>query len=316
MTNSFFAGALFALIASFVFSLNDMLIKFLSDGYALHQIVFVRSVTGVILLPLVVVPLTTGYAALRTARLGAHVLRSLCVVGANLFFYMGLASLDLAEVVGIFFIGPFVISIFSVLFLGETVGPQRWAAIALGFVGVLLIIRPGTEAFTPVSLLPALAATCYAVFHIMTRYLSGTETAISMTFYPPLVFMGVAAIIGLSFGHGAFAPDGTGSIAFLLRGWTWPAPWDLAIMVLIGFGVTAGGYTITMAYRSTDAALIAPFEYSSLIWAATFGWVLFGEWPDRWSQIGLLVVLASGLFLVWREVVNQRTRPLPPNSPR
>ncbi|MDC1059537.1 DMT family transporter, partial [Planktomarina temperata] len=158
-------GALWALLASLIFSVNDMLIKFLSDGYALHQIVFTRSLTGVLLLMIVIVPLTCGYGALRTQKLGLHLIRALFVVAANLFFYMALADLPLAIVVAIFFIAPFLITIFSVVFLGEAVGKWRWLAVVVGLIGVLLIVRPGTEAFTLTTILPALAALCYAAFH-------------------------------------------------------------------------------------------------------------------------------------------------------
>ena len=176
-------GALWALLASLIFSVNDTLIKFLSDGYALHQIVFTRSLTGVLLLVIVIIPFSGGYGALRTQRLGLHLVRALFVVAANLFFYMALADLPLAIVVAIFFIAPFLITIFSVIFLGETVGKWRWLAVVVGLIGVLLIVRPGTDAFTLTSILPALAALCYASFHILTRKIGQTETLMSLTFY-------------------------------------------------------------------------------------------------------------------------------------
>lgn len=314
--NSYLAGALFASVATFVFTVNDTLIKFLSDGYALHQIVLTRSVVGVLLLALIIVPLSGGYGRIKTQRLGMHILRALCVVFANLFFYMALASLPLAEVVGIFFIAPFLISIFSVIFLGEYVGPQRWIAIAMGFAGVLLIIRPGTDAFQLAALLPVAAAVGYASFHIMTRHIGRTETTMSMTFYVPLVFVVVSGTIGILVGDGSLSGQSNPSLEFLFRPWILPAVWDFVIMVFIGFGVTLGGYCVSKAYQHSDAALIAPFEYNALLYAALFGWVFFAEWPDGLAWVGLALVLASGLFLVWREAVNRRTPVAPPNAPR
>ncbi|MGB0798274.1 MAG: DMT family transporter [Planktomarina sp.] len=314
--NSILVGAPWALLAAFVFSVNDMLIKFLSDGYALHQIVFTRSLVGVLLLTFVVIPLAGGFRHLRTRRLGLHVVRAFFVVGANLFFYMALADLPLASVVGIFFVAPFLITIFSVIFLGETVGPWRWFAIGAGLLGVLMIVRPGSDAFSLISLLPLLAASCYAAFHIMTRKIGPEEHILSLTFYVPVVFLCVTTVVGLTVGHGGYAGTGNASLEFLLRAWTWPNLWDLSIMVLIGVGVTAGGAAISQAYRVADAALIAPFEYTALIYAATFGFVLFGEWPDTWAWAGIALVLGSGLVMVWREAVNARVRVAPPNSPR
>ena len=309
-------GALWALLASLIFSVNDTLIKFLSDGYALHQIVFTRSLTGVLLLMIVIIPFSGGYGALRTQRLGLHLVRALFVVAANLFFYMALADLPLAIVVAIFFIAPFLITIFSVIFLGETVGKWRWLAVVVGLIGVLLIVRPGTDAFTLTSILPALAALCYAFFHILTRKIGQTETLMSLTFYVPLVFLVVTTVIGLTLGQGGFAGDGHRSVEFLLRAWQWPSWADLSLMVFIGIGVTVGGAAISQAYRVAEAALVAPFEYTSLVYATILGYLLFAEWPDLYEWSGMSLVLISGLVTVWRERVNARPRVAPPNSPR
>ena len=309
-------GALWALLASLIFSVNDMLIKFLSDGYALHQVVFTRSLTGVLLLLIVVIPLTGGFGQLRTNRIGLHLLRALFVVAANLFFYMALADLPLATVVSIFFIAPFLITIFSVVFLGETVGKWRWIAVAVGLAGVMLIVRPGTEAFTYTAIFPALAALCYASFHVLTRKIGTTENLMTLTFYVPVVFLVVTSVIGFSLGHGEFSGDGHRSFEFLVRAWHWPAWEDLGIMVFIGVGVTVGGAAISQAYRVAEAALVAPFEYTSLIYATLFGYLIFSEWPDAFEWAGMCLVLASGLVMVWREAVNSKPRVAPPNSPR
>ena len=309
-------GALWALLASLTFSVNDTLIKFLSDGYALHQIVFTRSMTGVLLLMIVIIPLTGGYGALRTQRFGMHLIRAFFVVAANLFFYMALADLPLAIVVAIFFVAPFLITIFSVIFLGESVGKWRWLAVVVGLIGVLLIVRPGTEAFTLTTILPVLAALCYAAFHILTRKIGQTESLLSLTFYVPLVFLAVTTVIGLTLGQGSFSGDGHRSVEFLLRAWQWPSWADLSIMVFIGIGVTVGGAAISQAYRVAEAALVAPFEYTGLIYATAFGYLLFAEWPEFYEWIGMSLILVSGLVTVWRERVNADPRVAPPNSPR
>ena len=112
------------------------------------------------------------------------------------------------------------------------------------------------------------------------------------------------------------AGGGHPSVEFLFRAWAWPEMGDLAVMVLIGLGVTAGGAAISQAYRMADAAFIAPFEYTGQIYAAAFGWFLFSEWPDTLAWAGMGLVLASGLVMVWREAVNAAAAPQPPNSPR
>ena len=185
-------------------------------------------------------------------------------------------------------------------------GIWRWGAILVGFAGVMLIVRPGTDAFNITTVLPAAAATCYAAFHIMTRKIGAGETLQSLTFYTPLVFLVIATVIGLAFGNGWMSGFGHSSVEFLFRPWVWPNAWDLGIMVFIGLGVTAGGAAISQAYRVAEAAMIAPFEYVSLVYATAFGWFLFSEWPDQWAWAGMTIVLASGLVIVWREAVNKR----------
>mgnify|MGYP000093951157 CR=1 FL=1 len=153
-------GAICAAASVVFFSINDVAIKFLSGGYALHQVVLIRSVIGLVIILVLIAPLTNGRAIARTKRLPMHMLRGLCVVFANMTFFLGLAAMPLADAVAIFFVSPLVITIFSVMFLSEVVGAKRWAAIAVGFVGVLIMMRPGTAAFQVASLLPLAAAFC------------------------------------------------------------------------------------------------------------------------------------------------------------
>jgi len=253
---------------------------------------------------------------LRTKRLKLHMMRAFFVVGANLFFFTALADLPLATVVSIFFIAPFLITIFSVTFLGEIVGVWRWFAVLVGLIGVMLVVRPGTEAFTFTAILPVLAAICYASFHVLTRKLGSDENLLTLTFYVPVVFLIVAAVIGLAVGHGNFSGGGHPSLEFLVRSWRWPTWPDFGIMVSIGVGVTVGGAAISQAYRVSEAALVAPFEYTALIYATLFGYLMFSEWPDSFGWTGMSLVLASGLVMVWREAVNAKPRVAPLNSPR
>ena len=310
------SGALWALLAALIFSINDMLVKFLSDDYALHQIVFTRSLISVLLLLLVVIPLAGGYALLHTRRLKLHLVRAFFVVGANLFFFTALADLPLATVVSIFFIAPFLITIFSVTFLGEVVGVWRWFAVIVGLIGVMLVVRPGTEAFTFTAILPVLSAICYASFHVLTRKLGVDENLLTLTFYVPVVFLIVATVICLAVGHGDFSGGGHPSLEFLVRPWRWPTWLDLGVMVFIGVGITIGGAAISQAYRVAEAALVAPFEYTALIYATLFGYLIFSELPDNFGWAGMSLVLVSGLVMVWREAVNARPRVAPLNSPR
>ena len=216
-------GSLSAIVAVFCFSTNDVAIKFISKDYALHLVVLIRSLVGLIVLFLFIVPLSGGVKVLYTNRLGLHLLRGFCVVFANITFFLGLAALPLAEGVAIFFISPLLITIFSVVFLKEMVGPRRWAAVTIGLIGVLIILRPGSATFQTASLLPLSAAFGYATLHMLTRYIGKTESAASMSFYIQLTFLVVCLTLGLTIGDGKFSGWNDPSLEFLFRAWSWPS---------------------------------------------------------------------------------------------
>jgi drug/metabolite transporter (DMT)-like permease len=300
-------GAIWALVAVLCFSTNDVLVKFLSGGYPLYQLIFFRTLFGLAFILAVLVPLTGGsLSMLKTRRLGTHIARGACVVFANFCFFLGLAAMPLAEAVAIFFISPLAISVFSVIFLGETVGPRRRAAIAAGMLGVLIVLRPGTEAFQLAALLPLVAAFGYATLHILTRKIGGTENATAMAFYIQVTFFFFAGSAGLFLGDGRYETFDHPSMEFLLRAWVWPSGFDLVLIGLLGITSSLGGFTISQAYRRSEAAYVAPFEYAAMPLAVFWGLSIFGEWPDIWAWTGIALIMLSGLILVWREAVAHR----------
>lgn len=308
MERSNLTGALCAFTAALCFSLNDVAIKFVSDDYALHQVVFLRALVGVPAFVIFVMPFFGGLTVFRTRRPWAHVSRGVCIVFANSFLFLGLAALPIADAIAIFFVSPLVISVFSVIFLRETVGPRRWAAIAVGFAGVLLIVRPGTAAFQIASIFPMLAASLYAAIHIIARKIGGTESAATMALYSQLTFLSVSAAIGLGLGDGRFAGPAPAELDFLLRAWAPVDSADWPIFVLLGVSGLAGVMLISQAYRLSEAAFAAPFEYVSMPMAIFWGVAVFNTWPDRMAWTGIALVLGSGLYLVWRESRKGRVR--------
>ena len=299
-------GAFWALVAVLCFSTNDVLVKFLSGGYPLYQLIFFRTLFGLAFIFTVLVPLTGTLAVLKTRRLKVQLLRGLCVVFANFCFFLGLAAMPLAEAVAIFFISPLAISVFSVIFLGERVGPRRWAAIAAGLLGVLIVLRPGTEAFQTAALLPLAAALGYATLHILTRKIGGTENATAMAFYIQVTFFFFAGTAGLILGDGRFETFDHPSMEFLFRAWVWPTNFDLALIALLGITSSLGGFTISQAYRRSEAAFVAPFEYAAMPLAVFWGLSIFGEWPDHAAWAGIALIMVSGLVLIWREAAQRR----------
>ena len=299
-------GALWAMFAAVCFSAVDVIIKFLSSGFPLYQITFFRTVVALVVILCVITPLTGGWASLRTRNARVHILRGLFVVAANFLFFLGLAALPLAEAVAIFFVSPLLIAVFGVVFLGEAVGPRRWAAIAIGLVGVLIVLRPGTAAFQGAAILPIGAAACYAMLHVLTRRIGATDSAAALVLYVQFTMLTVSLVAGLTLGHGAYDTFDHPSASFLLRPWTWPGPLDIVLVVLLGVSIAFGGFAISEAYRSSAPAFIAPFEYVAMPFALFWGITVFDEWPDGIALIGIALIIASGLVLIWREAVASR----------
>ncbi len=302
-------GAICALTAILCFSFVDLGIKLLSEGYALHQVVFLRSLVSGAVFLCVILPLSGGWSALRTRRPGAHLLRGVFIVCANVCLFLGLAALPIADAVAIFFVSPLAIAAMSVVFLGERVGPRRWAAIVLGLIGVLLIVQPGTEAFQPASLLPAISALLYGAMHMVTRKVRATESATTMTFYVILTFLISSAIIGFSIGDGRFAGGAHPALEFLLRAWAPVARADLWIIVMLGVAGVTGSWLISQAYRLSEAAFAAPFEYAAMPISIFWGVAFFDTWPQLNAWAGIVLIVGSGLYMLWRENAAGKPRP-------
>jgi drug/metabolite transporter (DMT)-like permease len=307
--NTALYGSAMAVLGTVAFSVNDMLIKSMSGDYALHQVTLFRSLGACLFLFGVALPLMGGRGQLRMARPGMHALRGLLVVLANGLFFMGLASMPLAEGVAISFVAPLVITLLSVIVLKETVGPWRWASIVLGMLGVLVIVRPGTEAFQWAALLPVGGAVCYAVMQIVTRRIGAGENAVMLAVTIQIAFILSSALSGLLLGHGRWEDVGGASVQFLLRGWVWPDAGDWWVFILMGVASGAGGFFISAAYRGSDAALVASFEYMAMPMALFWGVVIFAEWPGPVELAGIGLILGAGLVLVWRESRKKEAAP-------
>ncbi len=278
----------------------------MSAGYPLHEIVFMRANIAILVTLGVFVPLEGGLKNLKTKRLRQHLLRGVSVLCANTCFFAGLASMKLAEATAIFFVSPLIITLFAVIFLGEKAGPRRWIAVLVGLIGVVIMMRPGSEAFQLAALLPVAAATGYAALHTLTRKMGGSESASTMALYIQIFFIVSSATIGLIFGDGRYAKTDNASIDFLFRAWVWPESKDFLLMVMIGFASAVGGYLISQAYRVAQASAIAPFEYVAMPLSIMWGVLVFAEWPDAIAWLGTALIVGAGLFVFWRETVLNR----------
>ena len=294
-------GILLALGGSVVLSVNDVAIKALSGGYPLHQVILIRAVVGLAFLFALIKASGTGFHQLRTTRPGAHLVRVSIVMISNVTYFLGLAAMPLADAVAVAFVSPLIVTALSAVALGERVGPRRWGAVALGMVGVLIMLRPGSGVIQPAAILVLISAFCYAAGHLMVRRMRDTESAITLSFFVQCGFVAVSATMGLVVGDGRFAGGLGPSLEFLLRSWVWPPASDLPVFLATGLAVAIGGLMISQAYRTCEAGLIAPFEYAGMPMAILWGVVIFGTWPDATGWAGIALICGAGLYTIWRE---------------
>ena len=298
-------GIFFMSVGMFCISLNDMLVKALSSDYPLHELVLIRASIA-LAVAAVILRFEGGMAALRVRNPGLHVLRCILLVVANFSFYTALVAMPLATATAIYFVAPLFVTLLAIPILGERVGPRRIGAVVFGFIGVLVILWPKLSASSEIgwiALLPVVAAAGYATMSVLTRKLGANAPASVLSFWVQVAFI----LTGLTFwaivGDGRFAdhPDISASATFLLRPWVWPAPAYVPVIAALGLLSGAVGYAMSQAYRLAAASTIAPFEYLLMLYALFWGWVVFAEWPAPYVFVGAGIVIASGVYIVWRE---------------
>jgi drug/metabolite transporter (DMT)-like permease len=286
-------------------TISDSIIKWVSDEMPLHQITFWRSCFAMLAV-LIIVQLEGGMVRLKTSRPALHLLRGSLLVLANMFFFVGLAAMPLAETVVLFYTAPLFICILSQPVLGEKVGLRRWFVIVVGMLGAVVMLRPGSDVFRMVSLLPIMAALCYAAMTMMTRKLGIRESGGALTFYILIAFLLISVLSGLVLGDGKFDAYDNQSLHFLLRAWFWPSLAQLQLLLLCGLIVGFGGYLMSQAYRLGEAPIVAPFEYASLPFALVVGYYLWGDWPDWPAFVGTGLIIGSGLLVMYLESRDHR----------
>lgn len=310
------AGIAFILIAVVCISINDMTIKLLSGAYPLHQIVFVRSAIGIVA-SLTILQFEGGLAMLRTDRPWLHVLRGLLIVVANMTYFAALAIIPLADATALFYVAPLLITLLAIPFLGEQVGVRRLAAVGVGFLGVLVMLRPGGPGGMIadwVLMLPIVAAFAYAAMQILTRRLGVNSKPSAMAIYIQAMFLVVSIGFWILAGDGRYeASFESESMRFLLRAWIWPETNDWTWFIVAGLVSAAIGYSLSRAYSAASPATVAPFEYLSLPLAMIWGWVMFAEVPGVSVYVGVVLIAGSGIYVFARE--SRKDRPLASRGP-
>ena len=281
-------GIVCMLLGVILLCLNDALIKSLTLGYPVGELLFVR---GLFICPwiLILAHRAGGLRSLRVTNVKGQAWRGLCVIAGSFLFVTGLRYLPLADAVAIAFTGPLFVTAMAPYALGEKVGWRRRGAVLAGFLGVLIMARPGGEALQWAVLLPLGAALCGGVRDLITRRIARSETTVAMLG----VTTGVVMLAGLATAPWGWAP--------LRRA-------DLWVFAASGVVVAGAHYLMIEAFRHAEAALVAPFKYTTMIWAVLFGYLFFGDLPDAWTLAGAAVVILAGLYILHRETRRGRGR--------
>ncbi len=273
-------GALLMTAAALCFSLMNFVIREVAAELEPIQIAFFRNLFSLLfMLPWLA---RAGLSGLKTGRLSLHVGRSLVGLAAMCCWFYAVALLPMAEAVSLNFTVPLFATIGAALVLGEVVRARRWSATLAGFLGVLIILRPGFGEITPVMALPMAAALFMAVSTLMVKSLSGSESPNAIVFYMNLILTPLSLLPAL----------------FV---WRWPSAEALALMLFMGLMATLAHLALTRAYTKADASAVMPFDYARLPFVAVIAFVAYGEVPDLWTWIGAAVIGASAIYIARRE---------------
>ncbi len=261
----------------------DLFAKEILRTYSLQQFVLIRSLIAIVLL-LVIAPRFGGIRSLASANRAWHVLRTFLAVLTMFGFFYGLKMMTLVDALTLGYTAPLMVTALSAIFLGDHVGWRRWTAVVMGFVGVLIMLQPGSGRITLPAIAVLVAAFCYACQVITARKLGGSESTLALSFYVLVGPLLVSAV--LLDGDSWITPDAAGWVLFASAG---------ACSVLVWIGLVNG-------YRGAPPALLAPLEYTALVGGAIAGYLIWDEVPGKGVVAGAFVIVASGLFVVYRDL--------------
>jgi drug/metabolite transporter (DMT)-like permease len=273
-------GILLVLVTMLLFATHDLLSKYMTRHYPVSELLWVRYLVHAAFMFAVFAP-RMRLGLLRTRRPVLQIVRALFMVASTFLFMNGLRYLPLGDATAINYVAPLLVTALSAPMLGEKIEARNWAAVCLGFCGVLVIVRPGGGTLQLAALFPFLAAFCSSFYQIITRKFRGSENPITTHFITGLIGLIVTSLV--------WRPD-----------WTMPPPVHALLMICLGFTTGVGHYLLIEVFQRIEPATAAPFTYTQLIWALLFGWAIFGDLPDTGTLLGSLIIVASGIYLARR----------------
>jgi drug/metabolite transporter (DMT)-like permease len=276
-------GILLVMSAVFMFSSMDTIAKYLLRTYPLPPLIWARYVVQMAFMVALLAP-RMGWGLVRTSHPWLQILRGVLLVVSSVFFYLSLTFLPMAEAAAITFVGPVLVTALSGPMLGERITPRQWVAVGLGFVGVLIIIRPGGGLLTPTAIFPLCSALAFSFYQIITRKIVGRENPLTTLFYTALVGTAVTSL-GLPFA------------------WHTPTLEQVPLIMAIGLLGGFGHFLLIRAVTQASPSALAPFIYVQLIWSTVLAFIAFGEFPNSGSLLGMLVIVSAGLLAIdWKRL--------------
>lgn len=273
-------GILWSLLAMFIFTLSDAIAKYLVLSYPVIMVAWARFIFQMAFMVLYLG--RRFHRVMVTRRAGLQLTRSGLMVIMTVFFFIGVQHLPLADANAVYFVSPILVTVFAIPVLGERVGLRRWIGVAVGFVGALLIFRPGTDAMRLALLFPLASATASAVYTIITRALSTTDGPMTMLFYT--AYMGIVVTSAM--------------VPFV---WVTPDWVGWGMMVCLGFLSGLGHWALIRSLAAAPASTVSPYVYTMLLWSVPLGFVVFGDIPDGWTIGGATLIAVAGLYIFHRE---------------
>ena len=300
MKNNNPKGIIFILLGMFVFSIQDSIMKYIYSFVSLYEVYLIRTLVSFVII-LLFLKITKKPIIFKTQ----YPLLTFCRIILFFFgfssFYISLTVLPLITATALFFVTPFLITIFAKFFLKEQIGPRRWLAVIIGFIGVYVILNPDFNNFDYMSLTPILCAFCYSLSMIIIKITSEKDSVYTQTFTFYLGAIIISVIFYFTFGDGQYNTIDHPASQFIFREWFTNLENSMLLMIATGFTASVAFLLLFSAYRIASPAVISPFEYSILVWSSLSGWFFFNEIPDLKTIIGIILIVCGGIYIFIRE---------------
>ena len=293
-------GIILILLAMMVFSIQDGIMKHIYNLVSLYEVYFVRTVVSFVLI-LIILKIRKKPIIFKSQYPLLTLFRVILFFFGFSSFYISLTVLPLATATALFFVTPFLITIFASIFLKEEIGPRRWSAVIIGFIGVYIILNPDFSNFDYLSLTPILCAFCYSLSMIIIKKTSDKDSVYTQTFTFYLGAIFISSIFYFIIGDGQYNTGVNPASEFIFKKWFTDFENSLFLMIATGVTASIAFLLLFTAYSIASPSVVSPFEYSILLWSSLIGWIFFEEIPSLRTVIGILIIVTSGIYIFMRE---------------